>query len=94
MMGAYPQPRRGANPLWRIAGALAGVAVFAGLFVLGLVVLAVVAGLLVVGLIGWWLRAWWYRRGQPQVRPAARGGGDYIVAEYTVVERRRAPPEK
>ncbi len=79
------------HPLWQAIAAIVGAGVLALLFVLGLVVLAVAAGVVAVGLAGWWVRNWWRRR--RGLAPAG-SGDDYIVAEYTVVERRRAPPEK
>lgn len=87
----FPPPGYRPHPLWQIVAAIVGAGVFALLFVLGLIVLAVAAGVVAVGLAGWWARNWWRRRrGQAPAAP----GDDYIVTEYTVLERRRGPPEQ
>lgn len=86
-----PPPGSRPHPLTQIAAAIVGLGLFALLFVLGLVVLAVAAGVVAVGLIGWWARNWWRRR---RGLAAPSSGDDYIVAEYTVLERRRGPPDQ
>ena len=88
-----PPPR---NPLAQAAAAVVALLALVGAFMLGIVALAVFAGLALAASLALWLRAKWLSRADGPAPSRGAGSGHRsrtIEAEYTVVRRRRDPPD-
>ena len=92
--------RKPRNPLASILGALVGVVVLAGAFMLGFVVLLVVVGLGLLVSLGVFIRIKWAQfqlrksgfdpsSGVPPPIGARPDQGDNLEVEYTVISRER-----
>jgi len=78
------------NPLERLLAALSSVVLLAGAFFFGIFALLVLGGIFFGIGLALWIRSWWLRRrgGAQTILRDARGKGNVIDAEYTVVSRR------
>ena len=88
------------NPLFQLAGLVAGAVVAVGAILLGAVVLAFILGFAVIAGLIFYVRLWWLRRQLRRCRSGPRrpgsggrggdggGTGEIVEVEYTVVEER------